>query len=72
MPKGNRTAVHVSVPLSPYQVRRLAAEAMANPGTVYRAYYAPEKVRPSTLHRLTNAARELGYAQPPTPRADLS
>ena len=64
MPKRSRTRFPEPTALSEYELRRLATETMSNVRTVRTAYASPWKVRPSTLHRLTNAAKLLGFRPP--------
>lgn len=55
------------IPLSVYQIRRLAVEAFANDRTVRKAYRDPSSVRESTRLRLAKAAQDLGFPTPSLP-----
>jgi hypothetical protein len=57
---------------TPQERRELAAAAMMDERIVQKAYATPERVRASTLARLTRAALEVGLPVPPEPGIDPS
>lgn len=52
-------------PLSPQQVRELAAAVATDERTIRRAYREPHRIRETTRIRVTRAASRLGIEPPP-------